>query len=276
MTYIPQINQAATTTQAKDTTTKSETLGQEDFLTLLVAQLQNQDPLNPSDPTEFTSQLAQFSELEQLFNLNDTMENLASAQNDAEKLNALSLIGKQVLVQGTSFTKREGSIEIGYRIEGAASDVTLLIQDEAGATVGRLRPSELDPGNHFITWNGFNNNGEPLPAGKYSILVQSQSSIEGREVTVSPLVHSTVTGVDLSTGTATLMTESGEFYINDIYGVYEQGYNAANNEEAPQNSEETISAATEGTEQTEEGSVVENVQDAVDTVAGTVDTLSND
>jgi flagellar basal-body rod modification protein FlgD len=90
---------AATTSAA----TKSKTLGQTDFLNLLVAQLKNQDPLNPSDPTEFTSQLAQYSQLEQLFNLNDSMGNLTTAQNNSQRLSSLALIGQEVVVEDSDF-----------------------------------------------------------------------------------------------------------------------------------------------------------------------------
>ncbi len=83
--------------------TPENTLGQDEFLTLLVAQLQNQDPLNPTDATEFTAQLAQYSQLEQLFNLNDAMDGLSAAQTSSQKVSALSLIGKEVVVEDSHF-----------------------------------------------------------------------------------------------------------------------------------------------------------------------------
>lgn len=91
MSYIEGINQAVTAStqsQSSDTTSTDDIMGKEDFLTLLVTQLQNQDPLNPDDPTEFTAQLAQFSSLEQLFNINESMDEVVSSVSDSQKLSA--------------------------------------------------------------------------------------------------------------------------------------------------------------------------------------------
>ncbi|NOQ46897.1 MAG: flagellar hook assembly protein FlgD [Desulfobulbaceae bacterium] len=253
MTYIPGISQSYTTqNQSQPTETKGQTLGQDDFLTLLVAQLQNQDPLNPTDATEFTAQLAQFSQLEQLFNLNDSMEQLATAQNNSERLSALSLIGKEVLVEGSSFELGEDTAQIGYKVDGTAANVSISIQNSQGQTVATLAPEKLTEGNHFITWNGFGRDGEHLPAGTYDIVINAQSSGEGATVAVSPLVRSEVTGVDLSGEGALLITRTGEFNISDIQGVYDKSSENYQPEEGEETSEEemttqeTVSAATDG------------------------------
>jgi flagellar basal-body rod modification protein FlgD len=256
MTYISEIYQAPSASSSAADTEKSNTLGQDDFLTLLVAQLQNQDPLNPSDPTEFTSQLAQFSELEQLFNLNDSMDNLAEAQNNAEKLSALSLIGKKVLVEGSEFVlEEEGPVEIGYTVDGQASDITITIQNENYETVARLSASELGHGNHFIQWNGVGSDGEQLPAGKYRITITAQSANEDGTVGVTPLVHAKVTGVDLNDGAATLITEIGEYSINDVNGVYDSDDESMTG--GSEEGENTSTAASSSASETLEGDGVD-------------------
>jgi len=280
MTYISGISQAYTAADkanktAADTTDKAadkkkKTLGQDDFLTLLVAQLQNQDPLNPSDPTEFTAQLANYSQLEQLFNLNDSMDKLAASQNNSERLSALSMIGKQVLVEGSKFSLGEDSAQIGYRVDGTAAEIQLHIQDSTGQRVATLHPTELTAGNHFITWQGVDENGEHLPAGKYTIVVESQSSGEGETVGVSPLVRADVTGVDLADGSAILITDAGEFSMADIHGVYNSNTTGAKPEEGDQtpedeNTNEDVSAATDG------AGIVEETESAAQTVGNAVD-----
>ena len=288
MTYIPGISQGYTAADQaakaaaktgtdsgdKKADNKRQTLGQDDFLTLLVAQLQNQDPLNPSDPTEFTAQLANYSQLEQLFNLNDSMDKLAQSQNNSDRLSALSMIGKEVLVEGSSFQLGEGTTEIGYKVAGAASEIRIHIQDSAGQRVATLNATELTTGNHFITWQGVDENGEHLPAGKYSIVIESKSSAEGETVGVSPLVRADVTGVDLGDGGAVLITDVGEFSMTDIQGVYEA--NSSENDlkndgrtTDTENSEENLSSATDGAGIVGEAvSTVQAVQDAADTVNG--------
>lgn len=255
MTYIPEISQAYTTADQVNKTTdeQGDTLGQEDFLTLLVAQLQNQDPLNPSDPTEFTAQLANYSQLEQLFNLNDSMDKLAESQNNSERISALTMIGKEVLVEGSTFSLGEGSVEIGYRVDGVAADVQIRIQDNSGVQVATLHPTDLTPGNHFITWMGMDDNGEHLEPGKYNIVIEAQSSGEGETVGVSPLVRADVNGVDLGEGGAVLLTDAGEFALSNIYGVYsgnEEGTEPEDGEHPYEegNIVEQVSAATDGAE----------------------------
>ncbi len=284
MTYIPGISQAFTAADQANKTAadkadkkadgKNQTLGQDDFLKLLVAQLQNQDPLNPSDPTEFTAQLANYSQLEQLFNLNDSMDKLAQSQNNSERLSALSMIGKEVLVEASSFNLGEGSVDIGYKVDGTASEIQIQIQDSTGRRVATLDATELTAGNHSITWQGVGETGEHLPAGQYTIVIESKSAGEGETVGVTPLVRTDVTGVDLGDGGAVLITDVGEFSMADIHGVYEANSttNDLKNEEQTTdrgNSEENISGATDGAGIVDEAaSAAQAVQNAVDTVSG--------
>jgi len=222
MTYIPGISQSYTTAdQAAAPKEKGKTLGQNDFLTLLVAQMQNQDPLNPTDSTEWTSQLAQYSQLEQSMNLNTTMDKLVDGQKSSERLSALSLIGKQAVVEGSTFELGDGPVEIGYRVDGTASDIKLHIEDSNGRRVSTLYPSDQTSGNHFLTWQGKDQFGAQLPAGEYTIVVEAQST-EGGTVGISPLVRTDVTGVDLGESGAVLLTNVGEFSLSDIYGVYDK------------------------------------------------------
>jgi flagellar basal-body rod modification protein FlgD len=198
-------------------------MGKEDFLTLLVAQLKNQDPLNPDDPTEFTAQLAQFSSLEQLYNLNDSMQALATAQGNSEKLTALSLIGQSVSYNGSAFTFDGMPVELGYQLDGTAANVTLSIQNENGQTVHTLQaPStELAAGNHFITWNGIDQNGTPVANGKYKIVLQASAAGENTSIAAASLVRSEVTGVDMSNGMLT--TKDGEVLLMNILKVFAPG-----------------------------------------------------
>lgn len=220
MTTISQLNGTSSTTTTT-ATEKSNTLGQDQFLTLLVAQLQNQDPLNPADATEFTAQLAQYSQLEQLFNLNDAMEGLTEAQTNAQKISALSLMGKEVVVEDSQFTYDGNPTEIGYLADGAASKITLNIQNSSGQTVATINATDISKGEHFVTWNGLDKSGNALEAGTYKIVINATSAEEGGTVTVSPLVRATVTGVDLSGTEPMVVTANGEFKISAVHGAYD-------------------------------------------------------
>jgi len=217
---------AATASSAKTSTSTSATktadiMGKEDFLTLLVAQLQNQDPLNPDDPTEFTAQLAQFSSLEQLYNLNESMAGLTTAQANSEKLSALSLIGKEVSYNGSSFTFEGDPIAVGYQLDGIASGVTLSLQNADGKTVKTLEAAdtELKSGNHFITWDGTDMDGKTVADGTYKIVLSATAASSGGSVAAAALISSEVTGVDLSNGMLT--TKAGEVLFNNLIRVTE-------------------------------------------------------
>jgi len=208
--FAPPVAANSTPKYAKSS--DEDIMGKEDFLTLLVAQLQNQDPLNPDDATEFTSQLAEFSSLEQLQNLNESMESLASAQQQADKFATMGLMGQEVVYADSTFTFDGDPVKVGYQLDGTASSVTMTIQDEAGSTVATLHPTELKKGDHFLEWDGLDSEGNELPAGKYNIVLQASAAGDGNTIAVSPLVQSEVTGVDFS-------NSSGEAMIHTLAGA---------------------------------------------------------
>ena len=216
---------ATAAADASKTTSKTKTLGQSDFLSLLVAQLKYQDPLNPSDPTEFTSQLAQYSQLEQLFNLNDSMTQLSTAQNNSERLSALSLIGQDVVVEDSEFTLGSEDVQLGYKVDGMVTGIKLRVENSSGKTVATLTASDLSEGNHFLTWNGQDNTGNQLASGKYSLVADVVGST-GTTATVAPLVRAEVTGIDLSGSTPQIVTGLGEYKISAIHGAYNKSQSA--------------------------------------------------
>lgn len=223
MTTSAIMNQSAfaTTTSSSGSSAISEdVLGRHDFLTLLVAQLQNQDPMNPDDPTEFTAQLAQFSSLEQLFNLNDSMETLTHTVESADRVSTLSTIGKEVSYYNSEFTFSGEPVTLGYTIDGMASDVTLTIQKD-GATMAVLEGEELTSGTHYVTWDGTTDEGADAPIGDYTITITAKAA-EGETVAAAPVIRSEVTGVDLyGPYGGTLVTDSGVVSFHNIFGVFE-------------------------------------------------------
>ena len=197
-----------------------DVMGKEDFLKLLVTQLKNQDPLNPSNATEFTAQLAQFSSLEQLTNLNTSMGNMVTATNNSTKISALDMIGKDVTFTGSSFSYNNEPVQLGYTLDGTASQVQLLIQDSNGQPVQTISGKDLTKGNHTLTWDGKDLNGNKVQSGSYKVIVQAKG-IDSEGVAASPFIRSQVTGVDLSAaGTALLNTKAGDIDFSKILGAF--------------------------------------------------------
>ncbi len=198
----------------------TQTLGKEDFLQLLVAQLQNQDPLNPADPTAFTAQLAQFSSLEQMVNMNKSLEGLGSLSSDMERLSALGLIGRQVVAETDIFRYQGTPVEFGYRLPVAAGEVSVHILNANNQTVATLPAPDTSAGEHFFSWDGRNDAGIPLPSGDYRIVVVARD-MDDQKIEVTTLVRATVDGVQLDTGGARVETASGAFALDKLQNVKE-------------------------------------------------------
>lgn len=216
---MSSVSGVTSSTTSTTSTEKTQSLGQDQFLTLLVAQLQNQDPLNPADATEFTSQLAQYSELEQLFNLNDAMDELTATTSKSQSISALNLIGQDVVVEGDTFSFDGESASLGYKIDGTVTDLTITVCNSSGKVVATLTADDLSEGNHFISWDGSDNDGNTVLAGKYTFSATATSSESS--ATVTPLIRSSVTGVDLSGSEPQVVTESGNFALSLVYGAYD-------------------------------------------------------
>jgi len=277
--YIESINQAATASSGQ-TTAKSKddaVMGKQDFLTLLVAQLQNQDPLNPDDPTEFTAQLAQFSSLEQLFTLNESMNNFVTSNANSDRLSTLGTIGKDVAYSGSSFNFSGSPVELGYTLDAQASAVSLALQLD-GVTVATLKGTALTSGNHYLAWHGLTTDGAKAPSGKYKIVLQAKAA-SGESVAASPLIKSEVTGVDLGGESGgTLITKAGEVSFNSIIGVYDPGTSGgstATNSATTTTAGSTTSSAATANADVSTNSTVADLKETVDTVAELTETASD-
>ncbi|MDD2557213.1 MAG: flagellar hook assembly protein FlgD [Desulfuromonadaceae bacterium] len=196
---------------------KHNELGKDDFLALMVAQLKNQDPMAPVDSTEFTAQLAQFSSLEQLLNINANLGKMGDTSVEVQRLSALSMIGTEVVTKGSKFTYNGEPVKLGYNMSEAAEYGVLYIRNEAGDTVSTKPLLGMHAGQHMVEWDGTGDSGNVLPQGKYSVAI---SAFNGENpVAAHPLVRSLVIGVDLIDGKDVLVTESGEYKLAEIESV---------------------------------------------------------
>lgn len=183
-------------------------MDKDDFLTLLITQLQNQDPLNPMDGTEFMTQMAQLTQVEQAYNTNTNLESILSALNNSSSLSASSLVGKSVSATGSQVALASGgSAQISYSVPSAAEQVTVTITDSNGSTVRTLTQGQTAAGTSSVTWDGRDASGNQLAAGTYNVSVAGINSA-GNTVTCQPLVTGKVEGISYS-GTSVTMTIGG-------------------------------------------------------------------
>lgn len=153
-------------------------LGKEDFLQLLVAQMKNQDPINPMDGTQFASQLAQFNSVEQLINLNDGMNLLAESQQmmntGLSNTMAASLAGKSVRALSDKIALEPGgSGTLRFKLNNVATSADITIRDGSGNVVRTEELGNLGSGEHTWTWDGLSDDGSRLPEGVYSVEVKA-------------------------------------------------------------------------------------------------------
>ncbi|HKJ46941.1 MAG TPA: flagellar hook capping FlgD N-terminal domain-containing protein [Balneolales bacterium] len=161
-------------------TAANNTLGKNQFLQLLVAQMKNQDPVNPLKSTEFATQLAQFNSVEQLINLNSGLKTLANSQNTMSTgLNntlAASLVGKNIKALSNSIYSKAGeSSDVQFSLAQPATDVTVTISDAAGNTVRTGHLKNLGQGDNKWTWNGKDDSGHSVPEGTYNVQIDAKN-----------------------------------------------------------------------------------------------------
>lgn len=169
-------------------------LNKEDFLNLLVTQLKNQDPLNPLEGTDFTAQLAQFSSLEQLFDINENLSRMAAQRASLANIEALSLVGAKVMAPGDSLVLGEEGGALGRYSTKEAANVKLTILDSTGKIVRTIQPGLVAAGEYDLNWDGLDDSGERCPAGDYRFVAEA-TNLSGKKVAVNTFHLSVVTGV---------------------------------------------------------------------------------
>jgi flagellar basal-body rod modification protein FlgD len=208
---------AATTPSAVSSDTTI--MGKNDFLNLLVAQLQHQDPLNPLDSTDFTAQLAQFTSLEQLNNVNTNLESLQSYQAAIKNAQTVDLIGKTVEASGnTVVLKDDSETDLGFDLAQDVDYLSANIYGPEGNFVRTVTTGPLFAGRHSLSWDGRDQEGNRLPAGRYSYDIQATGR-DGEAATATPFVSARVTGVNFDGRTPQLRAGDYTISANDIREV---------------------------------------------------------
>ncbi|KAF0219414.1 MAG: flagellar basal-body rod modification protein [Geobacteraceae bacterium] len=198
---------------------KATGMNKDDFLKLFVTQLQNQDPLNPQDGTQFLGQLAQLTQVEQAYNTNSNLQNMISAQNNASTLSAVSFIGKEVTATGSQVVLTAGGQPaLNFRLTDAAQQITVDIKDASGKTVRTLTRGSTAAGDSSITWDGKDGNNQSLPAGAYSFSVTGKNSA-GDGIQATSLVQGKVDGLKLDGSTPVLTINGLDVPLTSVLSV---------------------------------------------------------
>ena len=215
MSSVSALSSATSTTTA--TSSVSSALSSTDFLQLLCVQLQNQNPLDPTDSDEFMSELVSYASLDQQSEMNEQLGDLVTAVNSLLSANALGYVGRTVEAEGDTATLTSGSASWGYSLDSTAASTTITVKDSSGATVYSTT-GETSAGDHTFTWDGTTNSGSLLTSGDYTISVSATGS-SGSSVDVTTSVIGEVTGVDSSSGTPMLQIGNQSFALSDVLSI---------------------------------------------------------
>ena len=195
---------SSSTSSTSSSSANGVTLGGTDFLTLMLAQLQNQDPTSPVDSNEFLSQLASLSEVQGINQLNTSFASLSNSLVGSQALQASSLLGHQALVASStaSLATAGGTVSGAVSVPQTSSSVVLNITNSAGVLVDSINLGAQSAGLANFTWNGQTSGGSAAPAGTYSLSAQV-NGVSGSSA-VTTLVSGTVDSVTMGSGTTGL------------------------------------------------------------------------
>ncbi|EIK71988.1 flagellar hook capping protein [Pseudomonas synxantha BG33R] len=198
---VSNVSKAATGNQA---------LGKDAFLQLLVTQLKNQNPLSPQDNGAFVAQLAQFSSLEGINTLNDSVNNISSNFSSSQALQASSLVGRSIIIQtDKAMVDTSKSMNGSVEVPSAVGNVSVKITDKDGNVVRTVDMGAQSAGSQSFIWDGKNDKGEVAPAGTYTFNASTKND-KGDSVSLATSLPATVTSVTLSkTGGEMLLNLAG-------------------------------------------------------------------
>ena len=220
---LDQIN-AGSSLPSSQRVASRNTLGKDDFLRLLVTRLANQDPSSPMQDEQFIAQMAQFTQLEQMQNMNSNLEKALSADfllsQTINNTMATSLIGRTVKVQSDSVVlDQTGVATIPFDLEEAAGDVTIEITNSDRSLVRALRIQGASAGANEITWDGLDANGSPVAPGQYNLKLVATDA-DGNAVTAHAYFNGKVDGVRYVDGSGMLTVGNVLIPLSDVLEIH--------------------------------------------------------
>jgi len=201
-------------------TTAQSQLGKDEFMKLLIVKLQNQDPLNPTDDESFIADLAQFSSLEQMENMNGGISDLSLLQSNATNTSMVNYIGKTAILAGDTINLESGVSTINYELPNNAATVDISIYSENGQLIKTIQQSSIQAGDNTLMWNGQNEQGLDMPEGRYKIKITATDD-NGNSIPVIPRMTGKITGITYENGYPELVIGGAIYGLGSIVSVSE-------------------------------------------------------
>lgn len=193
-----------------ETKKSNDELGQKEFLELMLTQIRHQDPLNPTDSSDFLSQLAQFGTVNGITELQSSFDQFAASLQSSQALQASTLVGRKVLVEGdVAELDASGTVQAAVDLESSTSALIITVSDSAGQLMKQINLGEQTSGTVQFTWDGLDENGDAVPPGAYKIT--AQSFVDDGFVNQTTLVQAKVDSVTL--------TQDGQGPLLNLHGL---------------------------------------------------------
>ncbi|WP_117236486.1 flagellar hook assembly protein FlgD [Vibrio maerlii] len=210
LSYVDQLKSLQDANKKPDETTGKQDLKQEDFLSLLTKQLAQQDPFKPVSNDQMIAQMASFATVDGIGKMNTQFESLNSSMTSNQALQASSLVGRDVLVPGAAGTKpAEGGMSAMVKLPQSVDNLFVRIENEAGQLIRTLDVGAKPPGDSKVTWDGKDENGNPLPAGKYN--VRASGLLDGNNTQFEVSTYANVNSVLLGKGDGNVLLNLAGF-----------------------------------------------------------------
>jgi len=200
---------------------RKDNLKIDDFMHLMVTELTHQDPFKPMDNKDLATQVSQFATVSGIGQLNDSFSGLSSTLTSDQALQATGLVGHEVLVSGNQgWLSQGGVIKGSIDLPKAASNIRLRITDGNGALVRELQLGSHDAGQLAFDWDGYDDNGDPVPAGRYQLSVQA--SVDGADMAPNLLVAAQVGSVSMGAGDGVRLNLEGlgQVSVKDVMQIH--------------------------------------------------------
>lgn len=199
-------------------------LGKDDFMKLMISQMKYQDPTNPMDSSQFSAQLAQFSSLEQLTNMNESLKTSINANylltKSVNNTMSTALIGKDIKLGGSGIIYNgQKDVSLGYKLPSDGKEVTMKIYDGNGKLVKTIENMDSSAGSHKLSWDFSDDNGNKLPEGNYSFEVTAKST-NGENMATEIFKYGNIDSVRFTESGTKIVIGNAEYDLSDVLEIY--------------------------------------------------------
>ncbi|PWI35128.1 flagellar hook assembly protein FlgD [Vibrio albus] len=209
LSYVDQLKSLQEQNKPNETTGKQD-LKQEDFLSLLTKQLAQQDPFKPVSNDQMIAQMASFATVDGINKMNGQFESLNSSMTSNQALQASSLVGRDVLVPGAAGVKQDNAgMAAMVKLPQAVDNLFVRVEDQLGQLVRTIDMGATPSGENRIEWDGKDENGNPLPAGKYN--VKASGLLDGKNTEFDVSTYANVNSVLLGKGDGNVLLNLAGF-----------------------------------------------------------------